>query len=573
MLLVALLSLLAGCTALRFVPGAFLKLPDSQGAHRFNAGTASAAAYDELTKILYVVGTQAAVMNIIDLSNPDSPTIVQTVPFTQGFPAAVAVCHSSQRSFLAVGFQRLGTSSRGKVRIYGALDDPSDPLVSAYDPVPINGYDPTSMQWTDNCYQLVVVSRGQVHKINGAFDDPPTEIEILSMSVVVERREIPISDSALIAGGVRQVFQRCTEGSNALSTRKQDLEIRSVTISEDNVAYFAIGKNNAIGWLDLESAYPEVKFLSLGTKKWKGLGIDASFNDSGINPQPYPIDTFYQPFDLVTFQSGGKTYIATADTGEFTRLTQVEDGCEFSEASTGQEWIAAEGFSSAVPTADITLLRAALRDTSRLGQMEFTRLKTAADGYNALVDGYDRITGYGGRGLSIFTIDPHSTGINSKDSHHVQRVYDSGDIFERIYTGNLADRYKAVFNSQMGSASALQNSRFDMASPETGPAPRAIEMGTINNLTVLAVANGQVGGIYFFTVESEGNNVPIVRYEGFVRRGNPGLSWSEAYGLPDDSVGEPLTSDLQWLTTDQGPYLIALSGQAGVVSLYSVHDP
>lgn len=56
MLLVALLSLLAGCTALRFVPGAFLKLPDSQGAHRFNAGTASAAAYDELTKILYVVG-------------------------------------------------------------------------------------------------------------------------------------------------------------------------------------------------------------------------------------------------------------------------------------------------------------------------------------------------------------------------------------------------------------------------------------------------------------------------------------------------------------------------------------
>lgn len=70
-------------------------------------------------------------------------------------------------------------------------------------------------------------------------------------------------------------------------------------------------------------------------------------------------------------------------------------------------------------------------------------------------------------------------------------------------------------------------------------------MGTINNLTVLAVANGQVGGIYFFTVESEGNNVPIVRYEGFVRRGNPGLSWSEAYGLPDDSVGEPLTSDLQ----------------------------
>lgn len=56
MLLVALLSLLSGCTALRLVPGAFLKLPDSQGVHRFNAGTASGAAYDELTKILYVVG-------------------------------------------------------------------------------------------------------------------------------------------------------------------------------------------------------------------------------------------------------------------------------------------------------------------------------------------------------------------------------------------------------------------------------------------------------------------------------------------------------------------------------------
>ena len=70
--------------------------------------------------------------------------------------------------------------------------------------------------------------------------------------------------------------------------------------------------------------------------------------------------------------------------------------------------------------------------------------------------------------------------------------------------------------------------------------PSAIAATSFNGTQVLVIANGVVGGLYVYSVRSG----PVVSFEGFVRRGQPGLSWTEAYARNDDAVGEPYITDL-----------------------------
>ena len=70
--------------------------------------------------------------------------------------------------------------------------------------------------------------------------------------------------------------------------------------------------------------------------------------------------------------------------------------------------------------------------------------------------------------------------------------------------------------------------------------PSAIVATNFSDTQLLVVANGVVGGLYLYSVQSG----PVVSFEGFVRRGQPGLSWNEAYARTDDAVGEPYITDL-----------------------------
>ena len=74
-----------------------------------------------------------------------------------------------------------------------------------------------------------------------------------------------------------------------------------------------------------------------------------------------------------------------------------------------------------------------------------------------------------------------------------------------------------------------------------GPAPSAITAVHINdNTQVLVIANGVVGGLYTYSVTTG----PVVNFEGFLRRGQAGLTWNDAYARSDDAVGEPYITDL-----------------------------
>jgi len=552
---------------LDLTPEAFLKLNDSftddvTGSPTFGNGAATAGAFDPNTRFLYVVGTQGNVLNIIDLSNPLTPNVIRKVnfrDFTDGFPDSLALCHGGGRQFLAISFEKLGTTSKAFIRIYRPLTSPLDQLDVLYPRINLDGYDPTAMAWTSECGQLVVVQQGHVHKINNVFDDPDPHIDVITPQIgeSYTRVNVPILGSELSVAGLRLVLHDTCGASNDDPQRRRDLEPRDIVIDRNDMAYITFPKNNGFAKLQLNAPL-DLQFFSAGDKDWKSSSLDVN-NDMIIKQENYPIHTFYQPHGIASFTHNGHTYLTTSDMGELFSLSAVDDGCAFDDSAIGGDWINSQLFGTGMSAADRTTLMAALRDNNRLGHMRFTKLHSAADGYDFQSQGFNRLTGFGGRGISV---------LRGSDLH---RVYDSGNVMESVFD-QAPESARAIFNAEVGSGSSPPSSYMDRTSPTTGPTPRAIVSGEVNGTVVVVAANGQVGGLYAFTVDRSSAD-PIVQFQQFRRRGNAGLSWQSSYNNNNDDVGEPETKDIVWIDVpgSQNEARIAVLGnRAGVVSIYKI---
>jgi len=546
-----------------FNPRGFVKLPDAKNAFTFNAGTATKAAYDSVANMLYVIGHRADVLHVLDMRDSlVNPVLARTIEFNlinQGLPNDVKVCRGGMsRDFVAVSFESKDLTERGHVHFYQLLNDPSDAFIRIKTVTTVEGFDPKSMAWNSLCTELVVTSQGAVHTINGRFEDPKPAVDILipSFGLNIDRRSMPFSEAAIKSAGVREVFTQCDSGSHdTLSSHAQDLEPVHVTVGDDNVAYMLFQTNNAIGRMDLKNPLSPMTYHNLGMKDWSQYTIDTSSTD-GIKHYPHHIKSLYQPGHAVTFTLGNKTYLATADGGSIKQYA-VRSGsatlCNFDESSVGRSW--KNAFSSAIDASIASQLTANLSTST--SNMRFSRLKTYTDGYNPLQQGYNHLLTYGGRGWSLI------------DTSDMSRVYDSGDVMETYYTsGDVKDPQKAVYNDYYSSYNTAQTANKDKTSPLFGPNPTAIATGNINGTQVVAVANGYVGGLYVFSVLND--TAPKVTFEGFGRRGSPGMTWLDSYKQAADEVGEPGISDLIWIQDEGQDVVVAVSSIAGAVSVYSV---
>jgi len=542
-------------------PGPYLKLPDATGRFVLNSGVATKASYDSTHNLLYVVGYLADVLHVVNLTDPSNPQLLSTKQFdqvNQGLPDSIQVCRGGiNREFLAVTFESRGLAERGHVHFYALLDATSatGPLTRIKDIVTTDSFDPRSIAWSSDCTQMVVAAEGNPHEINAVFEDPAADVEVLipSFGTTVDRRSIPIVESKVAAAKMRQVFMTCDTGSTKVSSRVQDLEPKDVHVDKNDMAYILFSENNGIGKLDLTDPFAELSYYSLGTKDWAGLGLDASYNDAGITLVNRTLKSFYQPKDMVSFEVDGKVWLATADTGAV--RTYSLSTCKFDESVLARSW--RQQFSDGLTQAEANKLQAEMADVKQLGNLKVSRLRTSNDGWDPIFQGYDYVCMFGGRGFSIL------------NPVNMQRVYDSGDDFERYYTtGDATEAQKAMYNGAVGSSSQPASSQFDRQSPMQGSAPSAIAAADFNGTQLLVIANGVTGGLYSYAVTSG----PVVTWQGFVRRGQPGLPWNEAYNRQDDSVGEPGITDLLVIDDQGQKTVVAVSSYAGSLSFYTIQQ-
>jgi hypothetical protein len=344
---------------------------------------------------------------------------------------------------LAVAFGALQENERGRVLF---LDQDGDPIAN---PVSV-GVDPDAMAFTPDGRKLVVANTAT----GEAGADPEGSISIVSVErsaggrVITDARQLGFERfndrvAELRSAGVR-IF-------TPESTVAQDLEPESVAITADGAtAFVSFVRNNAFATVDL-GRETVTAIHGLGTRDLNvvGQGIDASDQDGAINIRPWPMRGYFGPDGIGTFSAAGALYVVTANEG---------DPRDFEDARVGELALDPAAFPDF----------AELQRPENLGRLRVSRVVGDTDR-----DGdYDRLHTLGTRSFAIWRANG-------------QPVFDSGDAFER----KIAEAIPAFFNAPEDA------NRFDGRSPDRGPEPEPLAVGSVAGRWYAFAGFERIGGV------------------------------------------------------------------------------
>ena len=422
-------------------------------------GAAEIAAYDSASRRLFVVNAAKNRIDVLDLSDPTSPSLVFPIILTSGSPNSVAVYDG----LLAVAVADNTETERGSVAFF----ESDGSFISSVEV----GVLPDMLTFTPDGSRVLVANEGEPN-------DEYTVDPVGSISIIdVESKDVTTADfagfnnqkQALIDSGVRIFAPGATVA--------QDLEPEYIAVSTDgSTAFVTLQENNAFAVVDI-AAGEVTEIIPLGFKDYsqENNSLDTSDRDSGINLRTFDnLLGMYQPDAVASYEVNGETFYVTANEG---------DARDYN------------GFSEEVRVDDLTLDPTAFPNASELQQDEnLGRLKTTTELGDTDGDGdFDQIYSYGGRSFSIW----NSNG---------ELVFDSGNQIATI-TANLVPE---LFNSQ-GDADS-----FDSRSDDKGAEPEGVVTGVVDGKTYAFIGLERIGGVMVYNVSNPEapEFVQYVRTEG-----------------------------------------------------------
>ncbi|MEM6503347.1 MAG: choice-of-anchor I family protein [Cyanobacteria bacterium P01_C01_bin.89] len=483
---------------------------------QFDESAAEVVAYDAQSQRLFVVNAQSAAVDVLDLRNPNQPTLLFSIDVSPSGTRANSVDVSDGVVAIAVEVESDGVQQWGNVAFFCAKGE----FLRA---IPV-GISPDALTFTPDGQRLVVANEGEP---NDKYTvDPEGSISVIDLSSGLGSATVSTADftafndqaDALRASGVR-IF-----GPGA--TVAQDLEPEFVAVTPDSsTAAVTLQENNAIAFVDLATATVS-KILPLGVKDHSqlGNGFDASNKDGVVNIRRHPVFGLYQPDGIATFTVEGRTFFITANEGA------------------ARDY---KGFSEEVRVADLTLDPTRFPNARTLqADSNLGRLKTTTSQGDLDLDGdFDQIFAYGGRSFSIL------------DSNGAL-VFDSGDRLERI----TAEANAEFFNS------TNDENNFDNRSDDKGPEPGSVTVGKIDGEPHAFVALERVGGIAVFNL-SNPEAPEFVQY----------LNNRDFSGDPEDGTAGDLGPEglvfIDAADSPTGRSLLVVSNEvSGTTTLYDVGD-
>ena len=274
----------------------------------------------------------------------------------------------------------------------------------------------------------------------------------------------------------------------------------SLAIINDN-DYGSNGSDNLLTFLDFSDNF----------------GLDANDRDNLVNIENYPIFGLAQPAEVKSFEQDGQMLLLAGNTGS----PDPDTSLRVADVILDEEAFAAGD---------------SLQKDGALGRLMISSRYGDPDG-----DGdFDRLYAYGGRSFSILQANGSV-------------VFDSGDEFERI-TGI---RYPQFFNSghQPGDS-------FDSRSDDQGPAPGAVEVGSLAGKQFAFIGLQQFGGVMVYDITDAARPV----FNDYIN--NRDLAADPASG----EAGDLGVSDLLYINADESPtgnsLLVVGSNISGSVSFY-----
>lgn len=407
----------------------------------FDEGAAEISAFDPATQRLFVTNANANTLDILDISNPNTPSLFKNVDLSPFGGGVNSVAYSN--NLFAVAVEAFVAQDPGSVLFFNADGNFLNAVTV--------GALPDMVTFTPDGSKLLVANEGEP----SSYGQPDSVDPEGSVSIV------NIADFSVVTAGFAGVplFGEVRIYGPGASV-PQDLEPEYITVSEDSKrAWVSLQENNALGFLNLETNQFE-KVVGLGYKDYTEPGnkLDASDRDDAINIQNWPVFGMYQPDAIAAYTVDGKTYIVTANEGD----AREYDGFE-EEERVNDLLLDPTAFPNA----------AELQENENLGRLTVTRTLGDSDG-----DGdFDALYTLGGRSFSIFDEEGNL-------------VFDSGDAFEQI----TAAAFPEFFNSDN------TENNFDNRSDNKGPEPEGLTLGQIGDKTYAFIGLERIGGFMVYDV-------------------------------------------------------------------------
>lgn len=439
-----------------------------------HSGAAEIPSFDASTDRAFVVNGGTTV-DILDLSNPSSPSLFSTISSVTlgGSPNSVAV----KNGVVAIAVANFNPQLPGFVKFFDANGNLLHTVTV--------GALPDMITFSPDGKKVLTANEGEPSGYGGGFTDPEGSISVLSVpgNAAISLANVATA-SALTAGFTSFNAQIDTLRASGVrifgpgSTVAQDLEPEYITVSADSsTAYVTLQEANALATVNLNTATVSA-ITPLGFKNHNllGNGLDAGDRDSAsvanapsIKIANQPVFGMYQPDAIASFQAGGVTYLITANEGDARDYTGLVE-----EVRVGN---------GAVTLDPVVFPNAAtLKTNAQLGRLNITnqsgRSNTGSDrlGLDGDTD-YEKLFAFGSRSFSIWTTNG-------------TLVYDSGDDFEQI-TAALSP---ARFNSEGTTAN------FDTRSDNKGPEPEGVVVGQVNGRTYAFIGLERAGGVMVYDI-------------------------------------------------------------------------
>ncbi|WP_251329734.1 choice-of-anchor I family protein [Haloplanus pelagicus] len=426
-------------------------------------GGAEIVAFHAPRSRLFVVNSGAGQVEVLDLSDPSTPTQDAVLNASDLVGAESDVVSS-------VG----GTNS---VDVDGSLVAAAIEADPATDDGAVAFYDPSSLEFvgavsvgplpdkvtiTPNGDYVVVANEGEP----GGSTDPAGSVSVIDISNGARNASVSTATFGAFDGqeaALRDEAVHLVTSGDGEAVASTVIEPEFVTVAPDGErAFVSIQENNAIATVDLASATVE-RIDGLGFKDFSLPGNELDTSDvDGSSLQNWPLKGMYQPDAIDAYEVGGDTFVVTANEG---------DAKDFEVSVLKNLDLDPAGFDlSENPYVDSV---EELKRPENLGNMEVNEAAMAefAGGPN----GYTDIYAIGGRSFSVWQVEDDG----------LRLAFDSGSRFERTFAEQYPDGHVNVV--------------------ESGPETESAELGVVGDRTFAFIGQEKGSGITAYDVTSPEN--------------------------------------------------------------------
>jgi len=570
----------------------------------FGESAAEITGYDSASRRAFVVNALEGSLNVLDMSDPSEPTLLDTLTVGDIADNAVVNSVAVRNGLVAVAIEASPKTEPGFAAIYDAA------TLSLRGSVEV-GAQPDMLTFTPDGKYLLVANEGEPS--DDYQIDPEGSVSVIDVSdpdnLQARTADFTAFNSQkdqLVAAGVR-VF-----GPGA--SVAQDMEPEYITVSEDGAtAWVALQENNALAKLDIASA-TITDILPLGYKDHgvEGQGLDASDSNDEIDIRSWPgILGMYHPDAIASFTSNGETLILTANEGDarawgednpaYWGPEDSEDPDFGGDASQGfveelrfKHLFHKNGFERRLgddmPPQLYALAKGALlnpevfdycgasagepggcREDEQLGRLTVTwtmGYRTDENGVPVMFNTsgvedpegdrlmYDAVYAFGGRSMAIWSADG-------------DLVWDSGDMVEQYLASDacLAGSQRDIPCAEFFNSNHSAGDSFLNRSDNKGPEPEAVTAATFGDRTFAFLGLERMGGVMVFDVTNP-QSPSVVDYlntrEEWVMDPETNLAIAGDLGIEDITV----------IPADQSPNgdVLLLTGNevSGTTAVYRV---